>query len=80
MFRTARSIVGLSLLGAAGIGVVVGWLTGFFERLVSTVVAFWESFTAWLSQPFDFSHLAAGGGVIIGAVVLLAVLFALTDR
>ena len=80
MFRTARTVVGLSVFGGISIAVVVGWVTGFFHKAFGVISGLWTSFLAWLDQPFDTSHLFAGvGAVLIPVAIIFAVLFALTD-
>jgi hypothetical protein len=38
MFRSARAVIALSLIGGVSLAVIVGWVTGFSASIASTVV------------------------------------------
>lgn len=37
MFKSARAIIALGLIGGVSLAVIVGWVTGFFASIASTV-------------------------------------------
>lgn len=80
MFRSARAIVGLCLIGGVSLATVIGWATGFFGQVAAFVSGLWTGFTTWLSSPFGWDHILAGGGLLLVPVAILVVIFAIADN
>lgn len=80
MFKSAHAIISLMLLGGVSLAVVVGWVTGFFGWITSTVAGLWGNFTAWINSPLGWEHLLAGAGVLIIPLIVLVLIFAIADN
>lgn len=79
MFKSARAIIALGLIGGVSLAVIVGWVTGFFTSIASTVAGLWNDFTGWISSPLGWEHLFAGAGVLIVPIIVLVLIFAIAD-
>ncbi|MFJ4622171.1 hypothetical protein [Streptomyces sp. NPDC088812] len=60
MFKSARAIIALGLIGGVGLAVIVGWVTGFFVSIATTVSGLWNNFMGWINSPLGWEHLLAG--------------------
>ncbi|MFI8091533.1 hypothetical protein ACIF9R_24970 [Streptomyces sp. NPDC086080] len=80
MFKSARLIIALSLIGGVSLAVIIGWVTGFFVSIADTVAGLWNDFTDWINLPLGWEHLLAGAGVLFVPVIVLIVIFAIADN
>lgn len=80
MFATTRRVVAFSVLTGISLTAIVGWVTGWWATLMSQVSRVWDDLITWMTSPVTMDHLVALGGMVVGAGVLLLILFALTDR
>jgi hypothetical protein len=79
MFKSARAIVGLCLVGGVSLATVIGWATGFFGQVAAFVGGLWTGFATWLSSPFGWDHVIAGAGVLLIPIAILVVIIAVVD-
>ncbi|WP_338675889.1 hypothetical protein V1460_25190 [Streptomyces sp. SCSIO 30461] len=79
VFKSARAIIALSLIGGVSLAVVVGWVTGFLASITSAVAGLWNNFMGWINSPLGWEHLLAGTGVLIVPVIVLVLIFAIAD-
>jgi hypothetical protein len=80
MFSTTRRIVAISVLAGGSAAVLVGWLTGFFGRVVAGASRTWDRFLAWLQAPLDLDHLvAATAAVVVPLVAIFVIIAVLSD-
>ncbi|MFJ1733161.1 hypothetical protein [Streptomyces sp. NPDC088254] len=79
MFKSARVIIALGLIGGVSLAVIVGWVTGFFALVATTVSGLWNDFMGWINSPLGWEHLLAGAGVLIVPVIVLVLIFAIAD-
>lgn len=74
MFRTARAITGLAVLGGVSIAGIVAWATGFLKRAITWALGLWDSLQTWLHQPWGIDHLLAGAGAVLVPLVILGLI------
>lgn len=55
MFKSARLIIALSLIGGVSLAVIIGWVTGFFGSIADTVAGLWNDFMDWINSPLGGS-------------------------
>lgn len=79
MFKSARLIIALSLIGGVSLAAIIGWVTGFFGSIADTVAGLWNNFMGWINSPLGWEHLLAGAGVLIVPVIVLVLIFAIAD-
>ncbi|MGC4939378.1 hypothetical protein [Kribbella sp. DT2] len=80
MFSTTRRFVAVSVLGGGIAAVLVGWLTGFFGRVIAGASRTCTRFLAWLQAPLDLDHLvAATAAVVVPLVVIFVIIAVLSD-
>ncbi|MGW0881385.1 hypothetical protein [Streptomyces sp. NPDC002671] len=79
MFKSARLIVALILIGGVSLAVIVGWVAGFFGSIADTVAGLWNDFMDWINSPLGWEHLLAGAGVLFVPVIVLILIFAIAD-
>lgn len=79
MFRSARAIIALGLIGGVSLAVIVGWVTGFFASIADTVAGLENDFMGWVNSPLGWEHLLAGAGALIVPVIVLVLIFAIAD-
>ena len=79
MFKSARAITALGLIGGVSLAVIVGWVTSFFASITSTVAGLWINFMGWINSPLGWEYLLAGAGVLIVPVIVLVLIFAIAD-
>ena len=79
MFKSARLIIALGLIGGVSLAAIIGWVTGFFASIASTVAGLWNDFMGWINSPLGWEHLLAGAGVLIVPVIVLVLIFAIAD-
>ncbi|MFF8914194.1 hypothetical protein ACF08M_12920 [Streptomyces sp. NPDC015032] len=79
VFKSARAVIALSLVGGVGLAAVVGWATGFFASAAGTVAGLWSSLVGWINSPLSWEHLLAGAGVLLVPVVILVLIFVIAD-
>ncbi|WP_433855095.1 hypothetical protein [Streptomyces kronopolitis] len=79
MFKSARLIVALGLIGGVSLAAIIGWVTGFFGAIADTVADLWNDFMGWVNSPLGWEHLLAGAGVLIVPVIVLVLIFAIAD-
>ncbi|MFF8902615.1 hypothetical protein ACF082_34675 [Streptomyces lydicus] len=79
MFKSARLIIALSLIGGISLAAVIGWVTGFFGSSASIVGGLWNDFMDWINSPLGWEHLLAGAGVLFVPVIVLILIFAIAD-
>lgn len=80
MFSTVRRIIGLCLSGGVGLVVVVAWATGLFRHAWDRASGLWNGFLVWLNSPIGMDHVMTLAGVLTVPILLLVVMFAITDR
>lgn len=80
MVKNARMVIGFGVLGMVAALILGGWLTGFFARVAAVVSGVWEGFIAWVTSPFSFEHALAALGVLAIPLIILIVIFALTEN
>jgi hypothetical protein len=76
MFSTARRIVAITVLAGGIAAVFIGWLTGFFGRVVAGASRIWARFFAWLHAPLDLDHLVAATAAVVVPLLLIFVIIA----
>ncbi|MEV7953010.1 hypothetical protein [Streptomyces sp. NPDC088141] len=79
MFKSARALIALGLIGGVSLAVIVGRVTGFFGSVASTVAGLWSNLMGWISSPLSWEHLLAGAGVLLVPVIILILIFAIAD-
>ncbi|MGW3197171.1 hypothetical protein ACWDBD_21785 [Streptomyces sp. NPDC001118] len=77
MFKNAR--IALSLIGGVSLAAIIGWGTGFFASIATTVSGLWNNFMGWINSPLGWEHLLAGAGVLLVPVIVLVLIFAIAD-
>ncbi|NUQ96218.1 MAG: hypothetical protein HOY79_06510 [Streptomyces sp.] len=80
MFKSARLIIVLSLIGGVGLVVIIGWVTGFFGSIADTVAGLWNDFMDRINSPLGWEHLLAGAGVLFVPVIVLILIFVIADN
>jgi hypothetical protein len=80
MFRSARAIVSLCLVGGVLLATIIGWATEFFGQVADFVGGLWTGFTTWLNSPIGWDHVFAGAGVLLIPVAILFMIFAFADN
>ncbi|UQA91169.1 hypothetical protein [Streptomyces halobius] len=79
MFKSARLIIALSLIGGVSLAAIIGWVTGFFGSIADTVAGLWNDFMEWINSPLGWEHLLTGAGVLFVPVIVLVLIFAIAD-
>ncbi|MDQ1031405.1 hypothetical protein QF035_008987 [Streptomyces umbrinus] len=79
MFKSARVIIALRLIGGASLAAIIGRVTGFFGSIAGTVAGPWNEFVGWINSPLGREHLLAGAGVLFGPAIVLVLIFAIAD-
>ncbi|MCT9105274.1 hypothetical protein [Streptomyces mirabilis] len=79
MFKSARLIIALGLIGGVSLAAIMGWVTGFFGAIADTVAGLWNDFMGWINSPLGCEHLLAGAGVLLVPVIVLVLIFAVAD-
>lgn len=72
--NTTRRIVALCIIGGISVGSLVGWATGFFTWITTTVTRLWTEFMTWLQSPWGLDHIIATAAVVLGPLVLIFIL------
>ncbi|WP_327357867.1 hypothetical protein [Streptomyces sp. NBC_01304] len=60
MFKSARAVIARGLIGGVCLAVIVGWVTGFFTSIASTVAGLWNDFMGWNNSPLGWSTSLPG--------------------
>ncbi|MFJ5724742.1 hypothetical protein [Streptomyces sp. NPDC093149] len=79
MFKSARAIIALGLIGGVSLAVIVGWVTGFLASIASTVAGLRNDFIGWINLPLGWEHLLAGAGVLLVPIIVLVLIFAIAE-
>lgn len=72
--NTTRRIVALCIIGGISIGTLVGWATGLFTWIMTTISHLWTELSTWLQSPWGIEHFIATAAVVLGPVLLIFIL------
>ncbi|MFF4409497.1 hypothetical protein [Streptomyces sp. NPDC001404] len=79
MFKSARIVIALSLVGGVSLAAVIEWVTGFFASIAIIVSGLWSNFMGRINSPLGWEHLLAGAGVLLVPIIVLVLIFVIAD-